>query len=163
MAVATANATRLNRCACTDALGNYRLQDADLFAPAGSTIVQDRTYVDGLGRKVTVRSISPVKPSSQVRVLTTQDPLLGTSQINILRQNKSNLGLDYALDAPGTQVIGVTRTRTLSPIVKRTVVTKLTQPEDEYYQLGSTTRDARFADKVISVGGRRPTSVVTVT
>ena len=51
MAVAAANATRFERCACTDAAGNFNLEDADLFAP-GATVVQQRTIRDGLGRKV---------------------------------------------------------------------------------------------------------------
>lgn len=190
MAVATANATKLNKCACTDALGNFNLEDADLFAPRAS-VIQDKTYLDGLGRAVTVRSISPVtpraaiiqdktyisdlgsavtvrsispiQPSSPVRIIKTE-PLMGTQQINILNQQKSNLGLGNALDASGVKVLGTVRTtRTLSPVIKRTVTKQVTQPSEEYYQLGSTTRDARFADKMISVGGKRPTSVVTVT
>lgn len=105
----------------------------------------------------------------------------------MVRQKKSNLGLDYALDAPGVEVLGVTRqlssspvatkrtvitapgsqtitrVRSISPATKRTTITRtVQQPEDEFFQLGAT-RDARFASKVVSVGGRRPTSVVTVT
>lgn len=75
------------------------------------------------------------------------------------------------MDAPGTRIVdlgkvvdtrdsrivslGTTTTtvRSVSPVIKRTVVTKVTQPEEEYYQLGSNVRDSRFADKVISVGG----------